>query len=400
MATDIEDTVHAVDAAALLRLLPDRPRVLALGEPTHGEDTLLETRNALFRQLVEDEGYRTIAIESDALMGLVVDDHVTSGAGTLDEVMEHGFSHGLGASAANRDLVRWMRAHNDGRPAADQVRFAGLDAPLEITGPASPRQALLALHGCLAAEVDAELLPCTADTLLRLLGPDGRWTDEGAMRDPSRSVGRSPEAGELRLLADDMASLVHERSPRLIARTSREAWDRARLYARTATGLLRYHSWLADTSPGRMTRLLGVRDQLMADNLLALAERGPTLAFAHHLHLQRHLGEIRMGGQPLRWWSAGALAAARLGRKYAVVTTGLGTIRHRGVDIPPKDTVEGLLYGLPQDRALLDARRLATALTSPPPTPRVSSWFGYFPLTPEHLTGSEAILYIRDVPQV
>ena len=148
-------------------LLPARPRLLALGEPTHGEDALLDLRNELFRQLVEQEGYRTIAIESDCLMGLVVDDYVTSGAGTLDDVMERGFSHGLGAFAANRELVRWMRAYNDGRPASERLRFAGFDGPLEITGAASPRQALTALHGYLAARVDADLLPCTAETLDR-----------------------------------------------------------------------------------------------------------------------------------------------------------------------------------------------------------------------------------------
>lgn len=138
MATDIKDAVHAFDAAAVMRLLPTRPRLLALGEPTHGEDTLLDLRNELFRQLVEQEGYRTIAIESDCMMGLVVDDFITSGKGTLDDVMEHGFSHGWGASAANRELVRWMRTHNEGRPESEQVRFAGFDGPLEITAPRAP----------------------------------------------------------------------------------------------------------------------------------------------------------------------------------------------------------------------------------------------------------------------
>ncbi|MFC7649418.1 erythromycin esterase family protein [Streptosporangium lutulentum] len=72
------------------------------------------------------------------MTGLVVDDYVTSGTGTLDEVMERGFSHGFGASAANRELVRWMRAYNDGQPASERLRFAGFDAPLEMTGAASP----------------------------------------------------------------------------------------------------------------------------------------------------------------------------------------------------------------------------------------------------------------------
>ncbi len=175
MTTGIKDTAHAVEAAAVMRLLPGRPQLLALGEPTHGEDTLLDLRNELFRPLVEQEGYRTVAIESDCMMGLVVDDYVTSGTGTLDEVMERGFSHGFGASAANRELVRWMRAYNDGRPASERLRFAGFDGPLEITGAASPRQALTALHRYLAAQVDAGLLPCTAETLDRLLGADDRW---------------------------------------------------------------------------------------------------------------------------------------------------------------------------------------------------------------------------------
>jgi erythromycin esterase-like protein len=404
MATDIQDTTHAVEAAAVMRLLPAKPRLLALGEPTHGEDTLLDLRNELFRQFVEQEGYRTIVIESDCMRGLVVDDYVTSGTGTLDEVMERGFSHGWGAFAANRELVRWMRAYNvrvdnDGRPVSERLRFAGFDGPLEITHAASPRQALTALHGYLAAQVDADLLPCTAETLDRLLGADDRWTDPAAMMDPSRSVGRSAEAGELRLIADDLVALLDAQTPHLITATSGDDRYRAQLHGRTATGLLRYHHWMADTSPGRMTRLVGVRDQMMADNLLAVAARGPAFVHAHNSHLQREKSTMRMGGTPLEWWSAGALVSARLGEAYAFVATALGTIRHRGVDSPPPDTVEGLLYALPEDRCVIDAARLATALADTRPAPRVSPWFGYAPLDPAHLAGSDGIVFVKDVPQ-
>ncbi|MGW1980171.1 erythromycin esterase family protein [Streptomyces sp. NPDC001889] len=397
MATGIRETLHTVDAASLRGLLPARPRLLALGEPTHGEDTLLDLRNEIFRQLVAEEGYRAIAIESGCLAGLVVDDYVTTGTGTLDEAMEHGFSHGLGASAANRALVRWMRAYNDGRPASERLRFAGFDGPLEITGAESPRQALTALHHRLAALVDADLLPCTAETLDRLLGADDRWTEPAAMTDPSRSVGRSPEAGRLRLIADDLVSLLDERTPDLIAATSRDDWDRARLYGRTATGLLRYHHWMADTSPARMTRLVGVRDRMMAHNLLAVAEGGPALVHAHNTHLQRTRSSMRMGGAPLEWWGAGALVSARLGEEYAFVATALGTIRHRGVGAPPPDSVEGLLYALPEDRCLVDAPRLAAALRDTPPAPRDSPWFGYFGLDPAHLAEIDGLVFLRDV---
>ena len=399
MATDIKDIAHAVEAAAVMRLLPARPRLLALGEPTHGEDTLLELRNELFRQLVEQDGYRTIAIESDCMMGLIVDDYVTSGTGILDEVMERGFSHGWGAFAANRELVRWMRTYNDGQPASDRLRFAGFDGPLEITGAASPRQALTALHAYLTARVDADLLPCTAETLDRLLGADDQWTNPAAMMDPSQSVGRTPEAKELRLLADDLMALLDAQTPQLIAASSRDDWDRARLYGRTATGLLRYHFRMAYTSAGRMAWLLGVRDSMMAANLLAIAERGPALVNAHNGHLQRNKSTMRMGDLPVEWWSAGAIVSAHLGKGYAFLATALGTIRNQGVDTPPPDTIEGLLYALPEDRYLVDSSRLVTLLGDVTPAPRVSPWFGYSPLDPAHMASTDGVVFVKDAAQ-
>jgi erythromycin esterase-like protein len=398
MIAGIKDTAHAVEAATVMRLLPARPRLLALGEPTHGEDILLDLRNELFRQLVEQEGYRTIAIESDCVMGLVVDDYITSGTGTLDEVMERGFSHGFGASAANRKLVRWMRAYNDGRPASERLRFAGFDGPLEITGAASPRQALTALHCYLAAWADADLLPCAAETLDRLLGADDRWTNPAAMMDPSQSVGQTPEAKQLRLLADDLVTLLDTQTPHLIAASSPDDLDRARMYGRTATGLLRYHFWMADTSPSRMARLCALRDSMMAANLLAIAERGPALVHAHNGHLQRDKSTMQMGDLPLEWWSAGAIVSAQLGDGYAFLATALGTIRHHGVDAPPPDTIEGLLYALPEDRYVVDARQLAAILGDVTPAPRVSPWFGYSPLDPAHVASNDGIVFVKDAP--
>ena len=114
-----------------------------------------------------------------------------------------------------------------------------------------------------------------------------------------------------------------------------------------------------------MTRLLGVRDQMMADNLLAVAERGPALVFAHNAHLQREKSSMRMGDVAVEWWSAGAIVSARLGEEYAFLATALGTIRHQGVDDPPPDTLEGLLYALPEDRFLVDARQLPAGSRAP-----------------------------------
>jgi hypothetical protein len=66
-----------------------------------------------------------------------------------------------------------------------------------MTGAASPRPALTALHDHLAAHLD---LAWSRETLDELLGPDERWTNPAATMDPTRSVGRTPEAKELRLI--------------------------------------------------------------------------------------------------------------------------------------------------------------------------------------------------------
>ncbi|WP_244298537.1 erythromycin esterase family protein [Micromonospora cremea] len=90
------------------------------------------------------------------------------------------------------------------------------------------------------------------------------------------------------------------------------------------------------------------------------------------------------------------MVSAHLGRGYAFLATALGTIRHHGVGTPPPDTIEGLLYALPEERHIVDARRLATALANVTPAARVSPWFGYSPLDPAHLASTDGIVFVKD----
>ncbi|MGP3963578.1 erythromycin esterase family protein [Nonomuraea sp. 3N208] len=383
---DIKDTARPLDGAgvsAFLRSLPAKPLLLGLGEARHFVGELGELRNEIFRHLVEHEGYRSFAIESDCLRGLVVDDYVTTGAGTLDDVMERGFSHGFGTSPANRELVRWMRAYNEEHD--EKLRFFGFDGPLEYWAE-SPRQALTALYDLLDGP-----LPCTRETLDALLGPDDRWLNEATAMDPSQSIGQSAEAQRLRLLADDLVALLDTQAPRLSA----EDRERAALYGRTATGLLRYHYWMADASPGRWTRLSALRDAMMAANLCAVAEHGPALVFSSNLHLQRNKSLMPFGDQLLEWWSAGAITATHLGDRYAFLASALGTV---GDNTPPPDTVEGILSTLPWDRSLIDARRLAGAITKP--APRISPDFAYFPLDPAQLDMIDGIVFLKQAVEL
>jgi erythromycin esterase-like protein len=382
--------------ASFFHTLPVTPRVFALGEPTHGVDAFPSWRNRIFRTLVEEHGFRSIAIESDVIAGMRVNAHVTSNQGTLAEVMQTGFSHGFGKISANSELVEWMRAFNADRQPDDHLRFYGFDAPLENLWAASPRDSLLALHAFLSAHL-REVTISTA-TLEELCGEEARWTNQEAAMNPTKSIGNSHEARQLRLLADDLCTLLQTQTPYLETRAG--YWE-AVLHARTATGLLRYHAVIADPAPTqtRVTRMLALRDLMMADNLCAIAEReeerGPTLVFAHNLHLQRHLSTMKMRDMNLEWWGAGAQVSARLGHRYAFVAAYLFSPPEIGE--PDQDTPEGRPTRLGVSASLLTSQELSAT----PPQELASrtsapTRVGYFPLEPLHLSLVDGVLLLED----
>ena len=67
-------------------VVPPSCDLLALGEPTHWEPAFGTVRNLLFDQVVR-LGFRSIALETDRVAALKVDDFVRDGVGDLDEVI-------------------------------------------------------------------------------------------------------------------------------------------------------------------------------------------------------------------------------------------------------------------------------------------------------------------------
>lgn len=347
-------------------------RVVGLGEPTHREPAFPLARNELFARLVAG-GFRSIALETDRVAALAVDDFVQRGTGTLEAVMDEGFTHGFGAFEANRRLVAWMREYNDGRPEAERLAFHGIDAPLEFTA-ASPRAHLEHARDYLGLEID----------IAGPAGEDERWSRMEAVVDPAESPGDTPEARWLRAIADDMLVALYARAPELIAATSREAWSRAKIHLASGLGLLRYHAQAAQRLENgvRWSRLSALRDALMAQNLLDIrdreARRGPTLVFANNLHLQRNPSRMRMGDMDLTWHGTGAILSSLLGEEYAFIP---GTLdREPG---PAADCAS--------------RRRPAWRLTAaeevdPAEAPAAEN---HFPLDRATLDGSEAVLHVR-----
>lgn len=381
------------DAASLGRaveeLLATRttvPALLALGEPTHGIKAFPLLRNELLGQLVE-RGYRSIVLETDALAALLVDDYVNGGEVDIEKVLATGFSHGFGAVPGNRELVEWLRDYNDGRAPADRVRFYGFDAPVEYSGAPSPRGALSAAGEFLPAA----MRPHSFDDIDLLLGQDTDWSNPAAMFDPAASIGNSDHARALRIIADDLGSVLRRAAP-VLRSADPGRYDLALAHARTAVGLLRYHAAMASSAPDRIGTLLSLRAEMMAENLLAVVaqeqRRGPGLLFAHNAHLLRVQSDMPVNGDVVSWGSAGSLVGLALGERYVVVATDANPDSDPG-------TLQGALAEVTTRRALFSTPALravlGTSVTAGEPILP-----GHLPLTPSALNGADAVIFVAD----
>lgn len=342
--------------------------LLGFGEPTHGEPAFPRARDELFKRLVR-LGFRSIAVEYDRVAALAVDDFVHG----LSDEPPHG---------RERQLAEWMRAHN--RSTDDRLTFHGFDVPVEMMHAESPGPYLRVLRDSLPEQTR----PPGTDDLDRLVGDDRDWSDPRAQLDATHSVGRSPEAVRLRVLADDLLTALHT--------VDVDNWYRAYVHGVAALGLLRYHAVAADPAPPavRASRMLAVRDALMARNLLDLRRHssGPMMVAAHNRHLQRHPSRWNLAGMDLEWRSAGSIVSSLLGQRYAVIVGSLGSSAALGLAPPGSETFEGRLGAHAGHGPLFISATDGTTRTDVTPEQ------GYFPLDAETVEHADAIWHIDLFP--
>lgn len=284
---------------------------------------------------------------------------------------------------ANRALIEWLREHNAGRTPADRVSLHGFDLPTENTMAPSPRRYLEPVRDFLGA--DFELAA----------GPDADWETDAAVLDPASSPGRSERATRLREVAGDLGLALHEQAPDLIERHGLVEWRRARARLQAASALLSYHRVCAEqiTDLGaRMQRLLATRDALMAQNLLDIlreeTDRGPTVVFAHNLHLTRTPSEWDIPGREAKWYGAGSILASLLGDAYAFVTGSIGPSQALNLPAPEAGSYEASLQtGEPMS---LHPAQAATGVR------RDVQSHSYFPLDASMLAGADYVMHISD----
>lgn len=391
--------------------------LLGFGEALHGGEEILILRNRLFQRLVEAHGYRAIAIESSFPRSRIVNDYVNDrGTGALasyEAVQEAGFSHGFGRVEANRELVEWMRRHNEhsgADPSDRKLRFYGFDSPTEMTVANSPRDVLHFVLDYLAS-IDGTSDPARRQRTDSLLGQDAEWENPAASFDPTKSIGLSPAATALRIETEDLITELRLRRPELVARSDEDRYLEAEQHASVARQLLNYHAGLARTSSNRLDELLGIRDLMMADNLayavsrergrasaVSSSERGKIFVFAHNSHLKRGQAQWQFGPHALAWWPAGSHLDQMFGPRYAVIGSAVGVSKANGIGRPEAGTLEHRLAATPGPARFIPTHRgqkfAASAIAALPTRSASSRNPTYFALTSQSLTDFDCLAVV------
>jgi erythromycin esterase-like protein len=103
-------------------------RIVLLGEATHGTAEFYRARAAITRRLIEQHGFRIVAVEADWPDAARIDRYVRHRS--PEPSREQAFSRfptWMWRNAEVLDFIDWLRAFNETRPAGDRAEFRGLD---------------------------------------------------------------------------------------------------------------------------------------------------------------------------------------------------------------------------------------------------------------------------------
>jgi erythromycin esterase len=129
----IVDNAHPVATldprAPLADLEPLAPMVrdatvVGLGASTRGAHELSTLMHRVLRFLIEEVGFRSLAVEEDWTKGIQIDEYLRTGRGDPRALLADAWLPFRTEEIL--DVIRWMRSYNERHP-ADPVRFVGVD---------------------------------------------------------------------------------------------------------------------------------------------------------------------------------------------------------------------------------------------------------------------------------
>ncbi len=374
--SDADLSASTKDLEPMEKMIGDAT-IVGLSEGQHAGAEPLIFRNRLFKHLVEQLGFKAIAIESGIVESRVLNDYVTHGKGEFDTVLRQGFSNGFDTFRQNGALIRWMRDYNARLPRdAVKVQIFGLDvpgSPGNFDAARGPDTALLSALEYLRGvdpQAAAHLQPRVEAFLPVLKGINGY----GDLKEPERDA--------LTAAIADLVSLMERQRLAYIKTSSKDDFDWAE---RAAIGARQADTWFRRMPLGwkledglEWTRYaMQVRDRTMADNLgwvrSRLGPRERVLVFAAVGHLATTV--VQVPASPFRETvPLGAYVKERFGSDFInilnlfangeIVYCSANPRRLMPLKPPPESAVETLFAGVNVPRYVLDLRRAPAGVSS------------------------------------
>ncbi|MFD3694923.1 erythromycin esterase family protein [Streptomyces sp. NPDC058646] len=265
-------------------------RITGLGESTHGTREFFLLKHRLLEFLVREMGYRALAMEASESAALAVDAYVGGAPGDAARLVSRlGFW--TWRTQEILAMVEWMRTYNRTVPAAERVRFVGID-PQCCADSAAAVGAFL-----------EQAAPGTAGSVRESL----------ALLATSRPGSRPDSGRGLYEEAVELAALLEEQHVGLAARTSPEAAADALRHARILVRCADLITRPLQPNPGAES-LFAVRDRYMAEAVTALVDGA-----ADRIAVWAHNGHIAKGTYGAGVPALGSLLRRRHGEAYYAV---------------------------------------------------------------------------------
>ena len=106
--------------------IPEKTKIVALGEASHGNVEFQQLKLSVFQNLVENAGIRVFALEGDYGGCEYVNRYIHGGEGTAEQAAAAiGFA--IYRTDEMADLISYMRKYNETAKAGDDLRFYGFD---------------------------------------------------------------------------------------------------------------------------------------------------------------------------------------------------------------------------------------------------------------------------------
>lgn len=252
-------------------LVGDTP-VVAIGEATHGTREFFQLKHRLFKYLVMDKGFTTLAFEADQAECRAIERYIQGGPGLAPALVE-AMELWMWRTDELIDLVLWMRAYNEQARALGRapIHFVGFDMQSFVPARDELMRFLERVDPRAAKALALGLAPLDVPwkwpgDLLAQLSPAGQAAIQRALADAGRAV----EA--------------HHDDP---------GYDDA---ARDASSLRQWQAVALETGDA-------TRDAFMAENLRAIRKTANTkmMIWAHNYHVGRY-GEAAMGALLQHAW--------------------------------------------------------------------------------------------------